>query len=127
MSGSDQTDSGNSECQWGNLLRVEVVGNGLQVTVGISRSDEEAIIWELLTFSDITHHSSDDELGLGVSRERMVNVGIYHDDQIEKNVGRGLIVESEAEVNEDQDARVYDTRTESEPIGVKRDGGALNL
>ena len=88
-SNSDMTDSGNSETQWGNPIRVRCDQDALdmQVVIGISDSSEPELFgWgNLTTESDESQHPSDDGIGLGrgqgdARNEVAAQVNEYADD-----------------------------------------------
>ena len=99
--------------QYGNPFSDLAMNNELLV-VGISDSEDGAVVWELVTTSDETQHTSDDGLGMGVARNG--NEMIYLDDQVLDNNG----VEPGVDYLSPND---YDERVGSSPIGEDRDGG----
>ena len=107
------TDSGNSECQYGNPFGDLAIDNELLV-VGVSGSDDGAFAWNVFTDSDETQHTSDDGLGMGVVRNQ--NEMIYVDDQVMdiNNIEHGV----EYLPSDD------DERAGSSPVVEDRDGGA---
>ena len=116
---TDETDSGNSECQYGNPFSSVVVGDEPHVVVGVSYTDEEVVEWNMSTTSDETQHNSDEGLGMGVVGERALVREMFLDDAMFVNVDVGEYVVNDGDlVREDIFPLEHDIRA-----GINLDGG----